>query len=270
MGLFRPAYYSRKLDFHRRERAIEKERNADRLKKAAINKELDDNLRVIAIRRLNDPEVCESLLMDFPGPVKHYVWERDFGQKPYEAAAQVLAGLGDQIRLGRIFRSSQSHGIQEIVITHIMDPELLEEAAINRERKYSTETSANAIARIQDEEVLARIAICSISSGKYAAKRVSDETLLGKIVLQCPVLDTRIEAARRMDNPDAVLSPVREEIEAGMCESPQAPEVELLAWCGDPTARVIYGCTRGTEDWELRFSKDDVLKADPETIYWKA
>ncbi len=272
MGLFKPDYYNEKKSESRKKQAMEKEKNPGRLRKAALDQSLDYELRAIAIGNLRDPEVCESVLMEYAGrnPKEGPV---SFLCMPYNAAAGVLAELGDQARLKRLLGKCSSHAIQAIIVGQIKDPALLERTAIHP--GDNTDLAKSAVDRIEDDAALARMAIQTTDqwAALRAAKRVNDEAEKGRIVLHSPYLDARIEAAKRMSSPATLAEPLRAELMPKIAENPtQSPyEAQLLAVCGDDVARIVLYCIDhdrdGSVSWGRQHAKEAALQADPDVLF---
>ena len=272
MGLFKPVYYNEKKSESQKRQAMEKEKNPGRLRKAALDQSLDYELRAIAIGNLRDPEVCEAVLMEYAGrnPKEGPV---SFLCMPYNAAAGVLAELGDQARLERLLDKCSSHAIQAIIVGQIKEPALLERTAIHP--GDNTDLAKSAVDRIEDDAALARMAIQTTDqwAALKAAKRVNDEAEKGRIVLHSPHLDARIEAARRMNSPAALAEPLRAELMPKIAENPtQSPcEAHLLALCGDDVARIVLYCIDHDQDgsvsWGRQHAKEVALQADPDVLF---
>lgn len=67
MGLFTPVYYNEKKSYDERLKAVEEEKSERRLRKLANDAAVDIRFRAVAIRKLQDPSLCEALLMEYAG-----------------------------------------------------------------------------------------------------------------------------------------------------------------------------------------------------------
>ena len=92
MGLFKPLYYNQKKPYRERVMALQNEKSRKRLRRAALDTDLDNRLQGIAIEKLQDPDLCEAVLMEFAsktpldGP-NNYQMER------YHSATKTLSTL---------------------------------------------------------------------------------------------------------------------------------------------------------------------------------
>lgn len=277
MGLFTPVYYNEKKSYDERLKAVEEEKSERRLRKLANDAAVDIRFRAVAIRKLQDPSLCEALLMEYAGK-DITKWPNDHESYVFQAAAQFLAALGEQSRLERIFRQCRNYGIKSIVIKNIEDTAFLEKAAINQGEEFGpdpwyTKVAQNAVTRITDDSTLARVAIFSFHAypAEDAAKRVKDEVQLQNIVLKSPYIGARINAAKRVQNTESLLVHLREELTPVITENPMGSyhQAKLLGVCGDPLAKLVLYFTegqKGVREFDSRFTEKEVLKTDPDIL----
>ena len=258
MNFFKPAYYNKKKSPDRRLEAIAKEKNAARLKKAALDSELEDKVRAEAIRQLDDPEVCETILTT--NLESAYVWESDYPEH-YRAAAEALAKAKEEARMWTIYEKTINWKVRSAIIDNTENKDLLEEAAIYAE----SHTAERAIARIQDEAVLTRIACSSSCAGNRAVMKITSDAALREIVLKGVNADTRVEAIRRIKDPESVMPQLTTELLPIMAEGATSSETKLLALSGEPTARLILA-SRG-ENIGTGITEADYRNADPDILF---
>ncbi|MBQ6326535.1 MAG: hypothetical protein IJI26_10765 [Clostridia bacterium] len=281
MSLFKPAYYDMKKDLSRREDALCREKSRSKLRKAALDADLDSRLRAIAVKRLGDADVCEAVLMERAGKDP---CQKVCSEGAYHAAAETL---GDPSRLARILRECGNWDMKAIVVAHLDDPALLEDLAINEGEKwgsdpYYTKVAQGAVGRLKDDAALTRVAVRAFHAypAEDAAKRISTFEAVQEIALNSPYMGARIKAVDRLSDPSALTGPLRERLLPGILEDPTKGEnrgpTELLALCGDGLARLLLYCTdndrfgdranryRHMGDFKV---EEAVPKADPDELY---
>ena len=276
MGLFKPLYFNQKKPYHERSMALQNEKSRKRLRNAALDTTLDIGLRGVAIEKLQDPELCEAVLMEFAskGPFdgpKSYQMER------YNSAARTLSAIGEQQRLERIFHQCVSHQIQAVVISKIQNPALLEQVAVNADETYGAwhfKVSENAVRQIQDERSLARVAIQAEQGhvAEDAVKRIDDGNLLRDIALKSSHNAARVKAIRRLPDATALIEPLKNEVAQMIVEHPLDSywEIKLLAVSGDKTGRILSVCTKVLDpvrDLGSCVKDEEILEADPDILY---
>ena len=276
MGLFKPLYNNQNKPYRERVMALQNEKSRKRLRRAALDTDLDNRLQGIAIEKLQDPDLCEAVLMEFAsktpldGP-NNYQMER------YHSATKTLSTLEEQKRQEKIFHQCVSHRIQAVIISQIQNPELLEQVAVNAGERYGAwhfKVSENAMRQIQDEATLARIAIQSEQGhvAEDAVKRVADGNLLRDIVLKSPHIEARVKAIRQLPDTKSLIEPLKRELAQQIMDYPldSCWEIRLLAVSGDKTGRILFRCTEGTDTKEEICSdvKDtEALEADSDILY---
>ena len=128
MGLFKPLYNNQNKPYRERVMALQNEKSRKRLRRAALDTDLDNRLQGIAIEKLQDPDLCEAVLMEFASK-SPFDGPNSYQMERYHSAARTLSAMGEKQKLESIFHRCMSHRIQAVVISQIQNPELLEQVA---------------------------------------------------------------------------------------------------------------------------------------------
>lgn len=275
--MFKPVYFNDKKSFTERASALRNETSAGKLKKAALDSNIDIRLRAIAIRQLKSPEVCETILMEYANGKSTDGPQKNFNEH-FIASAETLASLDEQQRLERIFNTCVSNRVQAIVIANIENSELLEKAALNEGEIYGPwymGVSENAVSAIRNEELLARIAIHGTSghATEDAVKKISDSVLLQKVVTEASDISVRVNAVSRLDDASRIIPKLKEEFSQKIINAPiDSPwEIRLLASSKDATGRIMAYCTESyntiKKDYNDVIENSEVLEADADIVY---
>ena len=286
MNLFKPAYYNMKKDLSQRVIALQKEKSKSKLRKVALDTSLPTNLRAIAVERLGNADVCETVLMEYVGNPNQDISARSFFSLLSEAEFYhtVAETLGDQSRLERIFRECGNWDMKAIIVSHLDDPALLEDLAINEGEKwggypYYTDVARAAVRQIKDDDALIRVAIRGDRDAAVtAAECVCYSESCAEIALNSPHIHARIKAVERMPDPSALTGPLRERLLPDILEDPtnETLPIKLLALCGDDLAGLLLYCTDNDQmnKWRIEHNKGFfnleeavVSKVDPDELY---
>lgn len=228
MNLFKPAYYNMKKDLSQRVIALQKEKSKSKLRKVALDTSLPTNLRAIAVERLGNADVCETVLMEYVGNPNQDISALSFFSllSKAEFYHTVAETLGDQSRLERIFRECGNWDMKAIIVSHLDDQTLLEDLAFNEGEKWGestfyTRVAQAAIRRIKDDEALVRIAIRGDRDAAVtAAECVCYSESCAEIALNSPHIRAKIKAVERMPDPSALAGPLRERLLPAILEDP--------------------------------------------------
>lgn len=278
MNLFKPTYYNMKKDLSQRVIALQKEKIKSKLRKVALDTGLPTNLRAIAVERLSDADVCEAVLMEYAGKDP---CQKVYSEGAYHAAAETL---GDPSRLERILRECGNWDMKAIIVSHLDDPALLEDLAINEGEKwgddpYYTKVIRAAVRQIKDDDALIRVAIRGDRDAAVtAAECVCYSESCAEIALTSPHIRAKIKAVERMPDPSALVGPLRERLLPGILEDPtnETLPIKLLALCGDDLAGLLLYCTDNDQmnKWRIEHNKGFfnleeavVSKVDPDELY---
>ena len=280
MGLFTPAYYNMKKSLDQRAEALRKENSKGRLRRVALDADIDSYLRTIAVKRLGEADVCEAMLMELAqkNPV-----QKIYSEAPYHAAAEML---GDPSRLEHILLKCGNWDMKAIIVSHLDNPALLEDLASNEGEKWGsdpdyTKVALEAVKQIKDNAALVRVALRTSHAylAEEAAKRVSTFEAVQEIALNSPYMDAKIKAVDRLSDPSVLMEPLREQLLPGILEDPVKEQypTRLLALCGDDLARLLLYCTNNADFndratkykymGDFKVEETIVSKVDPDKLY---
>ncbi len=230
--------------------------NPETLREYVLGKKGDGHLRGVAMIRLNDPDLCEAVLMEraSDAPVKEPLAD---DREVYEKAAQFLSDRGEQERLEKIFASCMSRIIQAIIISVIENEDLLLKVAIDEKEEYfypaigysGPNAPYEAVGQINNNDKLALIALqaTNIRTSIQAVAKINSQKLLGEILKKSLHIRIKREALRRISDVRKYADPIRNEMIPGIIDAPLGSddEIGLLAMTGDKTGRALLWLVNG-------------------------
>ena len=241
------------------------------LRAVALDAGVQYQLRIIAIKTLKDPDICESVLMEYASQMEYF---NDYRKEICDCAALTLYSLGDEARLEDILKKcSAESSVQNIVMSYIQNQSLLEQAAMDEDGRFWSSSSV-AVRKINDEKILLRIALNARDSDarKAAAKKLKSELFLQEFVVSNNnSIYLRLEICKRLHDRSAILNPLKEELLPVIVNDPwrHQNEISLLARCGEMVSRVLRYCLHSFGDpqtYEFNI-KDLVLQSDHDMLY---